>query len=118
VSTTALWRTGRKNPYTIYAQLGAEPSDDDDYLGSLNTPELSAEAVRAHNAALQLRDLLNTGLMQPRMVEDENVVDEDAVATMPCAEPDCTNRIPSDQELPFCRQHMPPGGTALPVEEP
>lgn len=39
------WRIGRKNPYTIYAVVGDSPSDDDPYLGSLNTPELSAEVV-------------------------------------------------------------------------
>lgn len=44
------WRTGRRNSFTIYAQTGPEPSDDDPFLGSLNTPEAAAEAVRAHNA--------------------------------------------------------------------
>jgi hypothetical protein len=129
VSTTALWRTGRKNPYTIYAQLGAKPSDDDEYLGSLNTPELSSEAVRSHNAALRLREVLD-GTAAPDLppqepssppAGDEVTPEpgwEDREATMPCAEPGCENTVPSGQEMPFCRQHMPPGGSLLPVEEP
>ena len=55
--TRVLWRTGRKNGHTIYAQLGENPSDSDPFLGSLLTPEAAAEAVRAHNAFLGLRHL-------------------------------------------------------------
>lgn len=47
------WRTGRRNGHTIYAQTGPQPSDDDPFIGSLNTPEAAAEAVRAHNALRQ-----------------------------------------------------------------
>lgn len=46
------WRTGGRNPYTIYAQTGPQPADADPFIGSLNTPEASAEAVGAHNAML------------------------------------------------------------------
>jgi hypothetical protein len=43
------WRTGRKNPRTIYVMLGEEASDDDPFIGTLDTAELVAEAVSAHN---------------------------------------------------------------------
>lgn len=33
----------------VYAQAGRHPSDDDDLIGMFDTPELAAEAVRAHN---------------------------------------------------------------------
>jgi hypothetical protein len=45
------WRTGRKNPHTIYAQLGNHPSDDDPFLGSLNDPIFTKRAVEDHNWA-------------------------------------------------------------------
>src|ERR1700677_1627758 len=44
------WRTGRKNPRTIYVILGDRPSDDDPFIGTLDTAELVTEAVYAHNA--------------------------------------------------------------------
>jgi 6-pyruvoyltetrahydropterin/6-carboxytetrahydropterin synthase len=44
------WRTGRRVGRTIYAQAGPEPSDDDLLIGVMDTPELAAEAVDAHNA--------------------------------------------------------------------
>lgn len=44
------WRNGRKVGRTIYAQAGLEPSDDDRLIGLMDTPELAAEAVTAHNA--------------------------------------------------------------------
>lgn len=47
------WRVGRKLGRTIYAQLGPEPSADDPLLGTLDSPELAAEAVRCHNHLLK-----------------------------------------------------------------
>jgi hypothetical protein len=47
------WRTGRKVGRTIYAQVGAIPSDDDQLIGVMDTPELATETVRAHNACLR-----------------------------------------------------------------
>lgn len=44
------WRTGRRVGRTIYAQAGPEASDDDPLIGVMDTPELAAEAVDAHNA--------------------------------------------------------------------
>jgi hypothetical protein len=46
------WRTGRKVGRTIYLQLGPEPSEDDPLIGVMDTRELAAEAVEAHNARL------------------------------------------------------------------
>jgi hypothetical protein len=45
------WRTGRKVGRTIYAQPGAEPSDEDLLIGVMDTPALAREAVEAHNEA-------------------------------------------------------------------
>jgi hypothetical protein len=48
------WRTGRHNGRTIYAQLGPEPDREVDVaIGMLDTPELAAEAVGAHNDRLR-----------------------------------------------------------------
>jgi hypothetical protein len=49
------WRTGRKVGRTIYARLGREPSDDDVLIGVMDTPELAAAAVAAHNQEIILR---------------------------------------------------------------
>lgn len=46
------WRTGRKNPRTIYIQRGDEPSNDDPFIGTLDTPELVRQAVDAVNGVL------------------------------------------------------------------
>jgi len=53
-------RTGRTAGRTIYARRGAAPSGDDPLIGVMDTPELAAEAVRAHNSAL-LDRALNPG---------------------------------------------------------
>lgn len=50
---TRPWRTGRKVGRNIYAQRGDEPADSDPIIGQLDTPELAAEAVAAHNERLQ-----------------------------------------------------------------
>lgn len=47
------WRVGRKVGRTIYAQLGAEPSDNDRLIGMMDTPDLATEAVSAHNETLK-----------------------------------------------------------------
>lgn len=47
------WRTGRKNHRTIYVQLGPEASDDDPFIGCLDSGELAAEACEAHNSRLR-----------------------------------------------------------------
>ena len=47
--TLVPWRTGRKVHRTIYAQIGAEPSDLDILIGVMDTPHLAEAATRAHN---------------------------------------------------------------------
>jgi hypothetical protein len=49
------WRQGRHEPRHLYAQIGAEPSDDDPIVGTLDTPEAAEEACEAHNEALERR---------------------------------------------------------------
>jgi len=46
------WRTGRHVPRHIYVQLGAGPDDEDRPIGTMDTPELAAEACAGHNARL------------------------------------------------------------------
>lgn len=46
------WRTGRKVGRTVYAMAGDAPSDDDTLIGMMDTPELAAAAVFAHNKLL------------------------------------------------------------------
>ncbi len=47
------WRVGRKVGRTIYAVVSDNPSDDDWLIGMMDTRELAAEAVSAHNARLE-----------------------------------------------------------------
>lgn len=46
------WRVGRKVPRNIYAQLGAEPSDNDLDIGRMDTAALAEAVVAAHNLAV------------------------------------------------------------------
>lgn len=43
------WRVGRKVGRTIYAQVNAEPSNEDRLIGVMDTPALARVAVEAHN---------------------------------------------------------------------
>ena len=43
------WRIGRKLGRTIYRQVGAAPSDEDPFLGLMESPELAADVVACHN---------------------------------------------------------------------
>jgi hypothetical protein len=47
------WRTGTHNPRTIYAVTGGPDHYQDVFIGTLDTAELVAEAVAAHNARLE-----------------------------------------------------------------
>lgn len=51
------WRVGRKVGRTIYLVVNRdnEPSDADVLIGMMDTPELAAEAVRAHNFDIDIR---------------------------------------------------------------
>ncbi len=50
------WRVGRKVGRTIYACMNDTPSDEDDLIGVMDTRELAAEAVRAHNLDIDIRN--------------------------------------------------------------
>lgn len=52
------WRAGRKTGRVLYAQLGAEPSDEDPLIGIMDTPALADAAVTAHNGSIA-RDRAN-----------------------------------------------------------
>jgi len=43
------WRVGRKVGRTIYVQAGDEPSDNDQLIGVMDSPELAQAAVNAVN---------------------------------------------------------------------
>ncbi|NAZ78095.1 hypothetical protein GTQ99_22185 [Kineococcus sp. T13] len=43
-------RVGRETGHTLHLRRGDEPSDLDDFLGSVATPELAAKIVEAWNA--------------------------------------------------------------------
>jgi hypothetical protein len=45
----AIWRVGRKVGRTIYRQIAVEPSDNDELIGVMDTPELAALVVAAVN---------------------------------------------------------------------
>ena len=47
------WRQGRSQPRNVYARTGGDDWKADTMIGQLDTPELAAEAVTAHNAARQ-----------------------------------------------------------------
>lgn len=51
------WRTGRHNSQVAYAQAGETASDDDVMVGTFMAPELAEDAVRAHNAAVEARQM-------------------------------------------------------------
>jgi hypothetical protein len=46
------WRVGRKVPRNLYACLSPVPSDLDVDIGRMDSPELAAEVVEAHNERL------------------------------------------------------------------
>lgn len=46
------WRVGRKVGRTIYQVSGSEPSDADELIGVMDTPELAEKAVAGHNYLL------------------------------------------------------------------
>ncbi len=53
---TALpWRTGSDSGRTVYARVTPEPSPRDVFIGTMDAPELAAEACDSHNAALAAR---------------------------------------------------------------
>jgi hypothetical protein len=55
------WRTGRKVGRTIYRQFYDEPSDKDQLIGVMDTPELAQEVVESVNGMRAIEELANTG---------------------------------------------------------
>jgi hypothetical protein len=51
---TLPWRTGRHNPRTIYATPVDDLDGDGVFIGALDTAEIAAEAVTAHNYRLEM----------------------------------------------------------------
>jgi hypothetical protein len=50
------WRTGSRNDRAIYYVLpGRNAEGSEQFIGTLDTPELVAEAVAGHNALLEAR---------------------------------------------------------------
>jgi hypothetical protein len=47
------YRTGRKNGHTIYLQLGAKPSDKDQFVGSCVGPKSAAKLVELANRGIE-----------------------------------------------------------------
>lgn len=45
-----IWRVGWHLGRTIYRQIGDEPSDEDDFLGIMDTRALAEQVVTEHNA--------------------------------------------------------------------
>ena len=48
------WRVGQKVGRTVYAMVAESASDDDVLIGMMDTPELAAVVVNAHNALHQI----------------------------------------------------------------
>lgn len=45
-------RQGRKNPHTLYIQMGAEPADTDQFVGSCVTPQMATLMVDCANVGI------------------------------------------------------------------
>lgn len=49
-----MWRTGRKLGRTLYMATGEEPSDQDEFLGIMETRELAQQVADAMNAKTEV----------------------------------------------------------------
>lgn len=78
MSDEARWRTGRKVGRTIYAQLGAEPSDDDPLIGVMDTPEIAGRVVEAVN------EIEKEVAVSDTTTADKYVVIERGATGLPC----------------------------------
>jgi hypothetical protein len=56
------WRQGMKLGRTLYAQLGAQPSEYDSLIGMIDNAHLARYIVEMHNAALNRLEEREAGL--------------------------------------------------------
>ncbi len=54
IDPTLPWRVGGSLGITVYAALGEEHSDDDIFLGTMDTRELAEIVVALHNTSIRL----------------------------------------------------------------
>jgi hypothetical protein len=68
------WRVGRKVGRTLYEQIGAEPSDEDQFIGALDSGRLAREAVASRNALSWVWDIPREDLrIEPQFAGDQPV---------------------------------------------
>lgn len=48
------WRVGRKLGRTVYVMKGSDPSDEDEFIGVMDTTLLAKHVVEAHNYVLDV----------------------------------------------------------------
>jgi hypothetical protein len=96
-----VWRTGRHVGHHLYLQKGRRPSDGDEPIGTLFTPELARQAVDAVNAVQRVHRYLD-GIEEHCSKERLNVppwiASADVVKCSKCDEP------------AVCRCHVKVGG--------
>lgn len=97
-------RTGRKNGHTIYHQIGAEPTDEDEFLGAFGDPDLAAVVVARYNDFPVLNQrLLDTEqevVLLTQQLEHARCAAQEAQAE---AGPLLTNKEKADVEAAFQR---------------
>jgi len=68
-------RVGRKVGRTIYLQRGDQPSDDDQLVGLMDTPELARHLVECSNHLKQpISEVLRMTEFSDRPVEDRDII--------------------------------------------
>lgn len=115
---TGRWRVGMSNPFSVYVQLGAEPSKDDPFVGSLVSPEAAAEAVRAVNAA---RPLLLAGPCRRHGDRDCPDVTCQEIAAAVAAERGrfvCMEPVATTLGLIPCARRLPHTGDCMVITPP
>lgn len=48
------WRVGRKLGRSVYAMIGGQPSDADEFIGMMDSLALAQHVVDAHNHILEM----------------------------------------------------------------
>ncbi|WP_435109816.1 hypothetical protein [Nocardiopsis synnemataformans] len=90
------WRVGRRNPCCAYSQETPEPSDDDTFVGALQSPDFTTQAVHAVNTLPEaldvLRDLASAYACDTKGSVDENHPDLGARVGELLGCPECGDR--------------------------